>query len=651
MFQITDWPIIQRAPSAIRSLSPHPYLGTDWEWDIRSGRPTILGVSDGVNTVSARHDEASPYFRALLEQNPQSVIVGHNIITADLPILTELLGRPWPASQCLDTILLWWLTNMHLCKTTNKSEGEDDGAKRGRGFMNLWTMCSVHANYPNWKDCRGPLCSGPCPEHDPFGYNGTDAIVPLMALPGLLKQVKIYGLEGLYEMHVRLMMEFARMESAGVRVDVEYIAKLRAEFEGEKLQYWDKKTKRGSLPFNPGSPKQVKDFFKELGLENGQEGTIRDLLEETPEDHRLYPLLASLLDYKELGNGPDRWYANRVWDDGEWKGFVDEDGFVHPHFGPYTSTSRCQCANPNFQNVLKRRIDRKTGEKVGVRLRRGIIPREGHYFIKGDYKNAENMSYLYLADPKKFPEVVERVRGGADFHLWMAANIGLTETDEFALRNGGPREASKTVTHSNDYGEGLQLKDPVELRSPRLRSEVRAGARIVFPNWTFMGKVVTFTGANMAARAYGDKSWASRAKALGASERYFAQFPAIRDLQRRITKQVEKEHIVRPPHGYVLKSMGYLEDQVKTALATWGQQPVAHHIKLAHLNAASHPNLSVVLNVHDELLAEVDERVPKKKAKEMLRECMEIESKEMPGFRLLTDIVWGKNWSEKNECD
>jgi DNA polymerase I-like protein with 3'-5' exonuclease and polymerase domains len=96
--------------------------------------------------------------------------------------------------------------------------------------------------------------------------------------------------------------------------------------------------------------------------------------------------------------------------------------------------------------------------------------------------------------------------------------------------------------------------------------------------------------------------------------------------------------------------MGYLEDQLKTAAATWGQQPVAHHIKLAHLNAASHPDLTPVLTVHDELLCEVDERTSKRRAKEALRECMEIESPEMPGFGLLSEVVWGRNWAEKNEC-
>ncbi|MCI0559637.1 MAG: hypothetical protein MN733_14180 [Nitrososphaera sp.] len=47
----------------------------------------------------------------------------------------------------------------------------------GLGFLDLWTFASMHSNTPNWKICRGStgMCIGPCPIHDPAGYNAMDA--------------------------------------------------------------------------------------------------------------------------------------------------------------------------------------------------------------------------------------------------------------------------------------------------------------------------------------------------------------------------------------------------------------------------------------------------------------------------------------------
>lgn len=649
-YQIIPWPDISRSAESIASLVPNPYLGYDAEWNIRTQEPTILGVSDGIRSVSVKHSVGVDRFRALIQKYPKAILVGHNFLTADLPIVEELLGRAWPLEQTFDTILLWWLTNMHLCKGVKQGEDEE-GNRRGRGWLNLWTMSSVHTNLANWKDCRGAtFCEGPCPKHDAHGYNGVDSIAPVLALPGLLQQLKLYGLEGLYKMHAELMLAFGRMEREGVRVDLPYVEKLRADFYLEKLEYWNPDTQSGSLPFNPESPKQVKEFFKQLSMPDNQEETIRQTLRKMSLEHPLRAPLSDLLEYKSLGDGPDRWLAPKEWNEKKhrWEGFVDRDGFIHPHFGPYTSSGRCQCANPNLQNVEKRRIDRRTGEKVGVRVRRAFVPREGYYFVRGDFKNAENLSYLYQADPKSYSGILTRIDKGEDFHLWMADNAGIGEKDEFALRLGGRRDASKSVTHASDYLEGLQLKEEGDLRSKRIRDEVKAGARIIFSDWKFNGKVVTFTGANLADRAFGSKTWENRAKALGASERYFANFPQIRSLQRAITKQVEKDRAVRPPHGYFLKSFGYDEDRLKTAAAVYGSNPIAHMIKRAHLNMENHPNLRVVLTVHDELVAEVDKRHSPKDAGRWLKECMEIDTKEMPGFRLPVDGTFGENWAAKN---
>ena len=43
---------VSRVADDILRLKPFPYLGVDFEWDVRDNVPTILGVSDGTLTVS-----------------------------------------------------------------------------------------------------------------------------------------------------------------------------------------------------------------------------------------------------------------------------------------------------------------------------------------------------------------------------------------------------------------------------------------------------------------------------------------------------------------------------------------------------------------------------------------------------------------------
>ncbi len=645
---LTRWPEISRNPADIRKLhklhntndaagtgtgADAPLIGLDLEWDERYGQPTILGVSNGEITVSCEYSEGRSHLINLLRLHPGTVLAGHNIVGADYFVLRDE-GINIPLEQLEDTIIYHWLLNPHLCKATGKSALEEDAdEKRGRGFMNLGTFSSIYTSLPYWKECAKEACGAgtPCPKHNVFLYNGADALAPVLALPAVKRLAKLRGVAHLYPLHRELAYVLAQMSRAGVLVDVPYVAKLREEFEQAKVQVAEE------LPFNPKSPAAVRAYFRERGitLKDAQEQTIRDAVEEfgdaAPEE------LVRLLEYKELGNGPDRWFAPRRWTGKEWKGFVDENGYIHAHIGPFTSSGRLQCSSPNLQNTAKRRIDRKTGENLGKKIRRAVIAPPGHYLIKGDFSNAENRVMLYHAGYD--------IPRDLDLHAWVMELMGLTEQDEFAIRMGGAREGAKSVQHSSNYGEGLSLLDPGSLGKERIRKEIARGARIVHPKWTFNRKIVTFTGINLAERAWGEATYENRRKALEIQERYFGRFPKLRELQQRITKQAELEKMVRPPHGYTLLSYGHDADRIKTALAVWGSQPVAHFTKLALVSLwrkyeSGELPMRPILQIHDEILCVVPDTVPPLTAANWLRENMEITTPEMPGFSLPVDVAY-----------
>jgi len=637
VFQVLrEWPTFSRRAADLPSIVPKPLLSVDLEWNIRTNKPTIVGVSNGEWGVSCSWDEGKVYFRELLRKYPSVDILTYNGISSDAPVLAEE-GIPIPLERHQDGILWHFLTNMSLCKGTKKAD-DDEGEKRGRGWMNLYAACSFYLSVPRWKDCIGePQCSEesrPCPERDPWAYNYNDCHWIARAFPAMQQRARLLGVDRLYPLHRDLAAVLAKVRERGVLVDVPYVDKLRGDFEKACEEG------RAAFPFNPDSPKQVAAYFKGKGisLENSQETTIRDAVEDHDDTE-----LERLLEYKELGKGPDRWYAPLVfnYDKNRWDGYVDGNGFIHCNLQFFTSTGRLACSNPNLQNVAKRRRDRSTGESLGKRVRRAIIAPEGYYLYRADLKNAENRVFLHLAGYRDIPNL--------DFHSHMRDMIGIKEEDPFAISQGNAREAAKTVTHATDYMEGIKLLTPIEYKSPRIQSEISGGVRLAFPDWTVWGKIVTFTGINLAKRAFGSATWDNRRRALAVTMKYFEGFPKLRGLQMEITKQVERERCVRPPTGYVLSSYGYEEDRLKTAAAMWGSNPVAHATKYAMLNVEAHPQLTLVLQVHDEILVYADRRHEPTLVAKWMRECLEIEMPEIPGLVIPAEPTYGKTWADQTE--
>src|SRR4029077_6613073 len=207
--------------------------------------------------------------------------------------------------------------NPNLAKSSGKSAlMEDSDEKRGRGFFNLGTMLSVYTNLPHYKSCRGVSCTGPCPDHDKYGYNALDSLGPVLAIPGLQRQARLRGVDKLYSLHSQLAYDLACIQEAGVRIDVPFVYSRDkhplGSTDGQSLDEKFRKAKdeiEVTLPFNPRSPKAVMEYFQEkhgIKLPDVQEVTISELVDEmedsAPEE------LQALLSFKELGNGVDRWF-------------------------------------------------------------------------------------------------------------------------------------------------------------------------------------------------------------------------------------------------------------------------------------------------------------------------------------------------------
>lgn len=627
MFQIQrEWPKVERWAGAIERIDPSKPLGLDFEFRIRDGWPTILGVSDGATTVSVPWEEGEGYFRALCDRKP--TFVAHNGLGAELEVMNRV-GIPVRPDQFEDTILYHWLTNASLCKASKQTD--DGSVLKGRGFMNLFAFVSTYLAVPNWKACREDACEGPCPEHDVFGYNAMDTLYALQAFPHVKRRAQLMGVDRLYPLHRDVTVVLNGMRERGLLVNQEYVDKLRVDFAGAC------EVMKRELPFNPDSPKQVVEYFKKKGikLENAQQSTIDEEAETSTDEE-----LLRLQEYGRLGNGPDRWFARREWVDKNWEGYVDDDGLIHAYLNFFTSTGRMACSSPNLQNIAHRpkKFESDSSNTLASRIRRSIVAPDGHYLYEADFSNAENRVMLHLAGHQAPP--------GVDLHTWVAEIAEFKPEDPFCLKEGSPRQAAKTVQHGNFYLEGLSLITREQYRSTRIQAEVSKGVRIVYPDWTFNGQIVTFTGINFAERAFGSASYENRVRANTIIGKLFGRFPGVRKLQQRLTKQVERDRCIRNEFGYCLALYGRDPEKMKTAAAFTGSNPIAHATKIAMLRAAGHPRVDCRLQIHDSLVFYADQRHDPKLIQSDIREIMQFPLEEIGGLVIPVDVKYGSNWAD-----
>lgn len=644
---LPSWPPFSQRPEDIEKLYGRSPLGLDLEFS--GDRPTILGLSDGETHISVPWYDGRPYLIELLTKYPDTMIIGHNFLNADFPLLIKS-GIPLKLENIDDSIVWWYLTQQHLCKSSGKSALDEEGGseRRGRGFMNLWSMASVHTDYAHWKDCRGEACEGPCPApetgphrcpnwrpENEFYYNSLDSAAPVIAMPKMKRQAQLRGVDKLYSMHAKLMYVLAQIQDYGVKVDVPYIQELDAQFTR------DKEAIEQGLPFNPKSPKAVVEYFKQYELRDAQETTVRELVEELGDGAPTE--LVNLLDYKELGNGAGRWFAEQYRDErGYLQGYRDIDGYIHGRLNPFTSSGRLAMSSPNLQNV---------GNKRGEQMRRAIISPPGWYIAKFDYANAENRVVLW--------EGGYDIPRDLDLHVWVGEMSGLTaDMDLVKYQKGGSdakriRQAAKSIQHANNILEGLKLRSEEELRSKRTRQEIDAGALIVFPKWRFHGKIVTFTGSNLSRRVYGDATWEHRRTALDISKKYFDRFPGVREFQQRVSKRCEIEGMVRTRFGYAILSFGDDTDRMKISQGIQQQNPIAHIMKLTLLRLWDRWErdglMRPVLSVHDECLCYVKDSVTPETALGWLQEDAEFETPEMPKLIVPIDSSYGMSWADSDQ--
>ncbi len=385
------------------------------------------------------------------------------------------------------------------------------------------------------------------------------------------------------------------MELCGFKVNLEGLQDMSLKL-GERIKVIESEIYNlVGYEFNLNSPKQLGVvFFEKLGLPAKKKtksgySTNAEVLEDLKD---LHPAVSLLLEYRTLAKLKST-YADGL------QGCVDDDGRIHTTFNQTeTRTGRISSLEPNLQNIPVR-----TNE--GKHLREFFVAENGKVLVDADYSQIE---LRVLASMSGDENMISAFKSGVDIHTATAAQV-------FGL--------------------------PVEMVTPVLRSRAKA---VNFG-------IVYGIGAFSLAKDIG----VSRKEADNYIKSYLATYPKVSAYMENTINDAKL-------NGYVTTLFGrkrYLPELSNSngMIRAFGERvarnaPIqgtaADIIKLAMVKVFNRlenevPTAKLILQVHDELIVECDEKDAQKVCD--LLKC-EMESAADLAVTLTADAAFGKNWLE-----
>lgn len=216
---------------------------------------------------------------------------------------------------------------------------------------------------------------------------------------------------------------FSQMESAGIRIDVDYLDRtirkvtkqvktLEEELRADPIFAAWRRTYGDRLTLG-GREQLARVLFEVMEYPNPASTTTRtgkyrtddDVLNKIPD----CPFVAKYLRWDNLKKKVLGTYL---------KGIRREviDGYLHPVFSLHTvATYRSSSSDPNFQNIPVR------DPEHGKLIRSCFVPRPGNHLVECDFKGIEvGVSCCYHEDPVLIEYVKDKTK---DMHRDMAAQI------------------------------------------------------------------------------------------------------------------------------------------------------------------------------------------------------------------------------------
>ncbi len=390
------------------------------------------------------------------------------------------------------------------------------------------------------------------------------------------------------EVETPFMKVLMGMEFQGFKIDAPYFKRLEQEFKNELHVLERQILDLIGVDFNLNSPKQLSEvLYEKLELpKNKSHSTDEKNLLKILDKH---PSIALILEYRELNKLFNTYTTPLL-------RLKDKDDKIHTTFiQTGTATGRLSSHSPNLQNIPVR-------SPKGLLIRKGFIASSKEYCLLGvDYSQIELRLLAHFSQDK---DLMEAFLKGRDIHL---------ETSK-ALFGGDLAKEKRSIAKSINFGlvYGMGSKKLSETLNIPLNE----------------------------AKSY--------------IEAYFKRFPSIKDYLNRMKEEILKTSKAFTLLGrYRVFDFTGVNDYVKGNYLREGvnaifQGSASDLLKLGMLKVSerfkNNPSVRLLLQVHDELIFEIEE----KNALELQQEIQRILNDEVYPLRvpLETSAFVANRWNE-----
>lgn len=409
-------------------------------------------------------------------------------------------------------------------------------------------------------------------------------------------QMKLYR-----SIDVPLIAVLARMEQVGIRVDAVQIEKLAKKISKKRDKLKARVFKLAGTKFNPASPQQLSEIlFKRLKLspksirktKEGHTSTSQLELKKLIASH---PIIKDVLSLRELEKILST-YVN------PFPGFIDRrTGRIYPHFQQHiAATGRIVTDRPNLQNIPQQ------GE-FAQDFRRSFTAPKNKKIVACDYSQIELRIIASMTGEQK---MLAAFKKGEDIHVLTAAEVMGVKPEEV---NKKMRRNAKMINFGIIYG--------------------------------------------LSAHGLAQVTDMNRSEAVQFIERYFNRFPGIKRYIDQTLAEVRQKKAVfnllgrRRPLPEISSPNPVIRHHAERAAINYPAQSLAADIvKLAMLkideltgSKAWRGKAYMVLQIHDEILFEVDSSLAEKFAGEackLMRQAYNLEA------RLEVTASSGASWAD-----
>ena len=412
-----------------------------------------------------------------------------------------------------------------------------------------------------------------------------ETTMPLLEEQGMLPLFR--------DIELPLCSVLADMESRGFPVDREALTRFGASLGREIEQLQKEIYALAGEEFNVNSTKKLGEIlFDKLALppygktKTGYSTNI-EVLEKLLGKH---PIVEKIIDYRKLTKLKST-YADAL------LRYIGPDGRIRTTLNmTVTATGRLSSADPNLQNIPVR-------TELGGEVRRMFVASPGCVLVDADYSQIELRILSCLADDKVMQQAF---LDGEDIHRATASQVfGVPREEVTPLM----RSRAKAVNFGIVYGiSDYSLRQDIHVT----RAEARAYMDSYLAHYSGVKKYMAQVVERAREKGY--------AETLFGRRRYLPELKASNFNQRSFGERVAMNMPVQ----------GTAADIIKLAM-----------IRVAKRLRAELPEARLLLQVHDELIAECPEELAEKAAAILTEEMQGAASLAVP---LTAEAHYARNW-------